>query len=64
MFSSLYVKFTIPRDLYPNEEVAFDMGTDLNDVNTNTDRLSVLLFKELNDDGEEEEIDIAVNFIQ
>lgn len=37
------------------------MGTDLNDVNTNTDRLSVLLFK-INTDGSEEEIKIAVNY--
>lgn len=58
VFSSLKIYFTTPRNLYPNENIALDMGTDLNDVNTNTDRLSVRLFRVSNG----EEINIAVNF--
>ena len=39
------MRFTTPRALYPNEDMAIDMGKDLNDVNTNTDRLKIRLFR-------------------
>lgn len=50
--------FTTPRDLYINEDLAFNMGSDLNDVNTNTDRLSIILNSE---DGTS--LPIAVKFV-
>jgi hypothetical protein len=60
VFSSLTVKFTTPRDLYPNEDVAIDMGKDLNDVNSNTDRLSVRIYRA----SDNEELSVAVAFEQ
>jgi hypothetical protein len=58
VFSTLYVKFTTPRLLYTNEEVILDMGNDLNDVNTNSEKLAVIL---KNSDSGDFQLDVAIS---
>lgn len=63
MFSKLTIQFSIPRGLLPNENVVVSLGTDLSDVNTNTDRLNVSLFKIKSDLAQSlEQILIAASF--
>ncbi|EAR93974.2 transmembrane protein, putative (macronuclear) [Tetrahymena thermophila SB210] len=45
VFSKLTAQFATPRQLLPNENVVVNLGSDLWDVNSNTDRLTVTLFK-------------------
>ncbi|KAL4481634.1 hypothetical protein ABPG74_007723 [Tetrahymena malaccensis] len=45
VFSQLTAQFATPRQLLPNENVVVNLGSDLWDVNSNTDRLTVTLFK-------------------
>jgi len=59
VYSDLTVVFTTPRALYDNEYMAINMGKNLNDVNTNTDRLSVRLFR---GGGGIEQLQVAVSF--
>jgi hypothetical protein len=58
VFSTLFVKFTTPRNLYANEEVILDMGNDLNDVNTNSEKLAVIL---KNSDLGDFRLDVAIS---
>lgn len=45
VFSTLSMQFTTPRELLPNEDILLGLGSDLSDVNANTDRLLVNLYK-------------------
>ncbi|KAL4512787.1 hypothetical protein ABPG72_017472 [Tetrahymena utriculariae] len=45
VFSKLTAQFATPRQLLPNENVVVNLGSDLWDVNSNTDRLTITLFK-------------------
>jgi hypothetical protein len=60
VFSSLLIEFTIPRNLYENEEVQLNMGDDLNDVNTNAEKLTVNLERL---EPTEETISVAVSSV-
>jgi hypothetical protein len=48
VYSTLRVKFWVPRSLYSNEELVIDLGKDLNDVNTNSNRFNVALLRDWN----------------
>ena len=39
----LSAEFSLPRNMYPNEDIYFDLGKDISDVNRNTDRLEIML---------------------
>jgi len=58
VFTSLSVKFYVPRSLFINENLMIDMGSDLNDVNTHSNRLAVKLTRF----STEEELPIAIKF--
>lgn len=41
--SNFRLQFSLPRDIYPNEILEFDIGADLQSNNKNTDRLAIVL---------------------
>ncbi|KAL4450888.1 hypothetical protein ABPG74_011730 [Tetrahymena malaccensis] len=43
VYTSLLIKFQIPRQLYPNEDVYINLGKDLNDVNIYSNRFHAIL---------------------
>jgi len=47
-YSSFWLHFTLPRDQYITEDFMFDLGNDINDLNTNKDKLQLSICDETN----------------